>query len=141
MVSLLGTPDIDIFASKDNYHCPRYVSWFRDPGAEAIDAFTLDWRKLNFYAFPPFALILRVLQKICSDGATGIIVIPLWEAQPWYPLFIKLIVGEPVHFKPAINLLISPYSENRHPLAEELTLVAAKLSGRPSKLRASQRKL
>ncbi|KAJ8976567.1 hypothetical protein NQ317_016361 [Molorchus minor] len=33
-------PDIDLFASIANYKCERYISWFQDPGAESVDAFT-----------------------------------------------------------------------------------------------------
>ncbi|KAJ8978475.1 hypothetical protein NQ317_006752 [Molorchus minor] len=36
----LGKPDIDLFASIANYKCERYISWFQDPGAESVDAFT-----------------------------------------------------------------------------------------------------
>ncbi|XP_033214398.1 uncharacterized protein LOC117171315 [Belonocnema kinseyi] len=36
-------PEIDLFASRTNSKCIRYISWKRDPGSEAIDAFTLDW--------------------------------------------------------------------------------------------------
>lgn len=35
----------------------------------AIDAFTLSWTQLDFYAFPPFCIINKVLNKIVSDKA------------------------------------------------------------------------
>lgn len=130
IVRLLGLPDIDLFASKDNSKCKRYVSWFKDPGSVAVDAFTLDWGEFFFYAFPPFSLILRALQKIINDKATGILVVPLWKSQPWFPLFTKLAVSEFVTFMPYNKLLFSPYSNEDHPLAKNLTLVAARLSGR-----------
>lgn len=82
-----GCPSIDLFASRLNSKCKLYVSWHTDPEAYAIDAFTLSWENLRFYAFPPFALILRVLQKIRVDKATGIVVAPYWPTQPWYPIF------------------------------------------------------
>ena len=47
----------DLFASRLTAHLPRFVSWKPNPGAEAVDAFTLDWSQLRGYAFPPFALI------------------------------------------------------------------------------------
>ncbi|XP_053593380.1 uncharacterized protein LOC128667449 [Microplitis demolitor] len=52
-----GYPEIDLFASRINTKCYKYVSWKKVPGSIAIDAFTLDWSKFFFYAFPPFALI------------------------------------------------------------------------------------
>ncbi|KAJ8913084.1 hypothetical protein NQ315_006585 [Exocentrus adspersus] len=59
-----GVPEIDLFASLANNKCDRYVSWQRDPGVEAVDAFTLSWQDLIFYAFPPFCLILRVFDVL-----------------------------------------------------------------------------
>ena len=34
-------PDIDLFASRLNYQVGRYVSWKPDPGAWAVDAFSV----------------------------------------------------------------------------------------------------
>ena len=68
------TPKIDPFASLWNYQLPRYIAWQPDPGAEAVDAFTLDWRSDTFFAFPPFSLLGRAVQKIEDDRAEGILV-------------------------------------------------------------------
>ena len=77
IVHRFGSPAIDLFASRSNTKCRRFCSWKRDPGAEVVDTFTISWSNLQFYAFPPFSVILRLLQKIKSDGAEGIVVIPL----------------------------------------------------------------
>ena len=42
IVNILGTPTIDMFASRLKYQLTPYVSWLPDPHAMAIDAFTLD---------------------------------------------------------------------------------------------------
>ena len=56
LVNILGTPTIDMFASRFNYQLTPYVSWLPDPQAMAIDALTLDWTDHFFlYAFPPLA--------------------------------------------------------------------------------------
>lgn len=73
---LFGPSDIDLFASSINNKCSLYVSWFPDPGSVAVDAFTLSWKELNFYAFPPFILLPRVLRKIIDDEASGTLVVP-----------------------------------------------------------------
>ncbi|XP_031333996.1 uncharacterized protein LOC116164009 [Photinus pyralis] len=78
-----GLPEIDLFASKNNHKCPIYVSWQRDPDAVKVDSFTIQWSNLAFYAFPPFALILRVLQKIIDDKAEGIQATPPFGEQPF----------------------------------------------------------
>ncbi|KAI8441190.1 hypothetical protein MSG28_009421 [Choristoneura fumiferana] len=80
-----GLPDVDLFASRANAKCKRYVSWKGDPDAFQIDAFTLSWKPYFFYAFPPFSLISKMLQKIISEQSEGIVVVPKWHAQAWYP--------------------------------------------------------
>ncbi|CAH2105277.1 unnamed protein product [Euphydryas editha] len=72
-------PEIDLFASRLNKKCSTFVSWQSDPEAFAVDAFTLHWNRYYFYAFPPFCLILKVLQKVITDKAKGIIVVPQWR--------------------------------------------------------------
>ena len=56
-------PKIDLFASRFNNQLTVFVSYRPDPLAMAVNAFTLDWGKIPFYAFPPFSIIPRVLQK------------------------------------------------------------------------------
>lgn len=125
-------PDIDLFASRINRKCKKFISWHRDPEAYSVDSFTLNWRELNFYAFPPFAMILKTLQKIINDGATGIVVVPRWPTQPWYPIFYSLLTRVPIILHPNINLLLSTDRLTPHPLWPQLTLVVGVLSGRPS---------
>lgn len=125
----LGTPDIDLFASRCNSKCAKYVTWKNEPDAWAIDAFTITWTSLNFYAFPPFSMILKVIQKIISDKAEGIVVVPYWPTQAWYPLFQRIRKSKIIYLTPDSNLLISPYRSS-HNLHRTLTLAAARLSGK-----------
>ncbi|KAJ8921724.1 hypothetical protein NQ315_010634 [Exocentrus adspersus] len=92
ILSKFGTPSIDLFASRVNKKCSKFVSWRRDPEAFQVDAFTMSWSVLYFYAFPPFSMVLRTLQKLIEDKAEGIVVVPLWISQPWYPIFESLLV-------------------------------------------------
>lgn len=128
IIDTFGVPNFDLFASIQNHKCERYASWKLDPQAEVIDAFTFKWTNIKFYAFPPFCLITKVIHKIITDRAEGIIVVPYWPSQPWYPIYSKLLVSEELYFNPDPSLLHSPFRE-AHPLHVELTLVAAKLSG------------
>ena len=124
-----GVFDIDLFASSINKKCHRFVSWLPDPLAEAVDAFSLNWSNFYFYAFPPFIIILKVLRKIIIDKAEGVIVVPWWPAQTWFPLYNQLIIDQPIRFKPDINMLSSPFRET-HPPWSRISLVAARLSGK-----------
>ena len=81
----LGIPEIDLFASRLNSQLSVYCSWKPDPGAKAIDAMTIDWTPLFFYAFPPFNMIGKILRKIEEDKAEGILIFPAWPTQTWYP--------------------------------------------------------
>ena len=127
-----GEPQIDLFASALNAKCKRYVSWTPDENASFIDAFTIQWSEYYFYAFPPFSLILNTLAKIKREKAYGIIVLPYWKNQPWFPLFEKLAVGAPLFFDANKELLISPCRLQTHPRANHLSLIASRVSGKLS---------
>lgn len=58
-----GPFDVDLFASKNNTKCKKYVSWLPDPEAIAVDAFTLNWSDSFFYAFPPFIVDIASATK------------------------------------------------------------------------------
>lgn len=128
LVDRFGQPTIDLFASRLNNKCNTYVSWHRDPDAYAVNAFTINWTNHYFYAFPPFAIILKVLRKIILDGATGIMVVPAWPTQPWYPLFRKILISECITLRSSEHMLTSHCSHSN--IQRNLTLVAGILSGR-----------
>lgn len=129
IVHKFGFPVIDLFASHLNHKCKMFVSWKRDPDSIAVDAFTIDWGRGYFYAFPPFAVIAKVLNKIIYDKAQGILVVPDWKTQSWYPLFLMLLKSPPLIITPSKDLLLSPFN-CRHPLWRSLTLVAGSVSGK-----------
>lgn len=123
-------PEIDLFATRINAKVRKFCAWKRDPEAWCIDAFTLNWGQLFFYAFPLFSILTRVLQKIILDKAEGVLIAPYWPTQPWFPVFKSLLLDEPLIFNPSPNLLLSPCRSLNHPLSSQLSLVAGKLSGK-----------
>lgn len=128
IIHTLGIPNVDLFASRTNAKCSQYISWQPDPEAMLVDAFTVSWHNMMFYAFPPFSVILKCLRKIITDKATGILVFPYWTGQAWFPLLKKMLISDIIFFDPDENLLHSPF-RMRHPLHGSLSLAAAKLSG------------
>ena len=56
-------PEVDLFASKLNSHLSVLVSYHPDPEATHINAFSISWQDRPSYAFPPFAVIGKVLHK------------------------------------------------------------------------------
>lgn len=127
----LGHPSIDLFASRINTKCEKYISWKKDPGASAIDAFTCNWNSNFFYAFPPFIIIPRVLEKIRVEKCKGIVVVPHWPAQIWFPIYMSMMVSRPIFFQPDTNLLLT-LNRQPHPMWKKITLVAGILSGKHS---------
>ena len=100
IVDRFGEPDIDLFASRLNHKVDRFVSWSPEPGAFAIDAFSLVWTDFKFYAFPPFSLVGRTVEKILEDEARGVIVVPWWPSQPWWGRLVRLKL-QSMRFRPS----------------------------------------
>lgn len=141
IIEIFGKPEVDLFASSANSKCEIFISRFPASDALAVDAFTISWSKLDFYAFPPFALILKVLIKIKNDKETGIMVVPNWPSQPWFPMFKELLIDKPLIFRPDNNLLLSLSRNKEHPQARHITLVAGKVSAKHSEKRKCQKRL
>ena len=136
------SPVIDLFASSVNAKQPRYISWLPDPHAYAVDAFTVSWQDLTFYAFPPFSLLPRVLAKIIQDKATGLLIVPKWTPQSWFPLVLTLLIQHPRLIAPCRDLLYLPKQPQVvHPLHKKLSLLAVLLSGMPSRVSAYRTQL
>ena len=130
ITSEFGFPDIDLFATLVNTKCKTFV--YPERYALATDAFTINWSTYFFYAFPPFAMILKMLNKIIHDKAKGIVIVPHWPIQPWYPVFKSLIIGKELIFE-SNNLLIESPFRTRHRLSPHLSLIAAIVCGKPTR--------
>lgn len=128
IVECFGMPDIDLFASIWNAKCNLYVTRYPVKQAPLVDALTLNWSHWFFYAFPPFSLILKTLVKIKQDNAEGIVVVPNWPNQTWFPLFKKLAYPGYIIFEPDTYLL-SSIDRTSHPQNQHLSLIAARVSG------------
>lgn len=123
-----GTPKVDLFATRLTAQCDLFISWLPDPKSFAVDAFTVKWEDGN-YAFPPVCLIPRVLNKIISEQCNIIVVAPVWTAQAWYPLYMKLCASKVLKFK-SKDLLYCPYVNRPHEMSRKITIMAAVLSGK-----------
>jgi len=129
------TPEIDLFASRINKQIDKYVSWHPDPEAIAIDAFSLTWDHSTLYMFPPFSIITKVTKKIAEDKATGILIVPDWPSQVWYPKALSL--GTIIRIQPHEHNLISPQDKNKkHPLSKKTFLLV--IQGQKPYLRSLQ---
>jgi hypothetical protein len=92
---LFGQPEVVLFASRLNKKVSRFYSWLPDPESVGVDAFTSSWHGELGYAFPPFALIGAVLQKIAQDRAEVILVVPYWPTKSWFTRLGAMLVEQP----------------------------------------------
>ena len=129
---------IDLFASYLNRQLPRYAAWHPDPQASFVDAFSISWSSEFFYAFPPFALIRRCLEKINADTAEGVLVVPAWPTQTWYTQVLQMLVQKPrvMVWTSELELLTHPSANKVHNMHGKLKLMACPLSGDSMKAKA-----
>lgn len=129
---LWGPFENDLFASRLNKQVDDYISWKPDPEARAVDAFSVVWYK-HSYAFPPFVLIDRCLQKITEEEAEGVLIVPMWPTQTYYSKVMSMVI-QPTRLLPMKeNLLKLPHSQVSHPLWKKMQLIACLLKqSRPS---------
>ena len=78
------TPHVDLFATHLNHKLPLYVSPIPDPKAWDIDALNINWTGLTAYAYPPTALLHRMIQKIRQCHCLIIVIAPGWPGMPWF---------------------------------------------------------
>ena len=134
--------DIDLFASRLHFQISPYVSYRPDPDAYAVDAFTLTWSSFTFYAFPPFSIIPQVLQKVSQDRATGLLIIPFWPSQAFFPSVLHMLISNPIFIHRKKTLLQLPaYPKMTHPLHRKLNLLVCCISGNPSLPKTYQKQL
>jgi hypothetical protein len=106
-----------------------------------VDAFSINWHSSHFYAFPPFSLIGRCLQKIRVDQASGVMIVPLWPTQTWFPSLLQMLFHQPWVLVAAPSLLQHPVTQEAHPLYRALHLLVCPVSGIPSQVSTFQQKL
>ena len=120
---------MDLFTSTVNAQRSCYISFRADPEAQAVDAFSLSWKALDFYAFPLFSVILRVVQKVWRDRESRVIIVPAWPTQVWWQLLNTLLTREPVTLPSTTSLLFRPgHSGKTRHLLLKLQLLACKIS-------------
>ena len=120
---------IDLFATSANHRCSIYFSPFRDPLLAGADAFLQSWDGLQVYAFPPVAIIPRVLATLrASTGTELTLVAPHWALCPWFSDLLQLSLAPPVVLPACHDLLRLPRSCHLSPDLSRLRLHAWQLS-------------
>ena len=138
----VGRPLIDLFANSQNNQLPTYCSWEKDPMAYAQDAMSISWDRTLAFAFPPIALIPRILEKLAKSKDCHLILIaPRWPRQTWFPRLLTMIAGEVTALPPQKDLIQTEGTLLPRQTLETLNLTAWQLSSDPIQKRDFQRRL
>ena len=78
------TPHLDLFATRLNHKVPMYISPAPVQNTWDIDSLNINWSGLTAYAYPPTALLHRVIQKIRQSSCLIIVIAPGWQGMPWF---------------------------------------------------------
>jgi hypothetical protein len=133
-----GFPMIDLFASNASKQTKRFYSWNVFDNPERVDALSQRWDFPRAYAFPPVALLKRVVKKKETLRGTFILISPLWEAQMWLALLLTLKVLE-VRRLPFLEDLVTDLTMGKPPLIlHNLRLDAWRICGGSTLSRTSQ---
>ncbi|KAK2180888.1 hypothetical protein NP493_422g02003 [Ridgeia piscesae] len=103
-----GIPLLDVFATRWNHKLPLFVSPVPDPSAMAVDALSMSWKALWAYAYPPPALLPRVLEKAQQDQCELILIAPHWPQAIRFPLLLGMLVQSPLRIPNIPRLLSQP---------------------------------
>ena len=126
---LWGCPMVDLFATRLNYRLASFISPFPDPMAIATDAFLFPWGHKELYAFPPFHVIRRVINKLrSSEGVKLTLVTPFWPQREWFPDLVELSIDTPRRLPLRPDLLRQPHFHRFHRNLHVLQLVGWRLS-------------
>ena len=88
---------IDLFATSLTARLPVYFSPASDSRAAGTDALLQPWDNLQAYAFPPIAIIRRVLVKLRSSrNCESTLIAPFWPQREWFPDLLELLSDVPI---------------------------------------------
>ena len=120
---------IDLFATSLTARLPVYFSPASDPRAAGTDALLQPWDDLQAYAFPPIAVIRRVLLKLRSSKNCELTLIaPFWPQREWFLDLLELLSDVPITLSGRKDLLRQPHFHRFHLNLPMLQLTAWRLS-------------
>ena len=137
-----GNPSIDLFSTCLNAKLPLYCSLVPDPQAVFEDAFRHPWDDLDLYAFPPFALVGRVIARVQQSSRVAMtLVAPLWPEKEWFADLLLLLTQPPLALPCWDKLLRQPHCSLFHKGVHALKLHAWRLSSDTTESRAFREEL
>ena len=127
----------ELFTTHLNHKLQLYVSPVPDPKAWDIDALNINWTNLTAYAYPPTALLHKVIQKIKQCHCLIIVIAPGWPGMPWFWDLVQLSTEIPLQLPVSTTLLKQSHKYVFHNNPQQLNLHAWCLGADNSKNKAS----
>ena len=116
---------MDLFATRFNNKLPQFVSPIPEPHAWAVDALSLSWENLDPYAFPPAAILGKVVEKLQDYPCNRIILIaPGWPNMPWFWYLVAMSSQIALCLPNLPNLVSQPFNQTLHRNLSNLNLHA-----------------
>ena len=109
---------------------PRQNAW-------DTDALNINWSGLTVYAYPPTALLHRVIQKVRQSNCLIIVIAPGWPGMPWFWDLVQLSTEIPLQLPVSRTLLKQSHNYVFHSNPQHLNLHAWCLGVDSSKNKAS----
>ena len=107
---------------------------------QAVDALSLSWEDLDPYAFPPAAILGKVVEKLQDYPCNRIILIaPGWPNMPWFWDLVAMSSQIPLCLPNIPNLVSQPFNQVLHRNLSNLNLHAWLLEPQQSRSKASLR--
>ena len=131
-------PRIDLFATRFNSKLPQFVSPVLDPLAWAVDTLSLPWEDLDTYAFPPVAILGKVVKLQDHPCHRIILIAPGWPNMPWFWDLLAMSSHIPLSL-PNLPHLTQSFNQIPRRNLTNLNLHAWLLKPRLSRSRASLR--
>ena len=114
-------PQIDLFATRFNNKLPLFVSPVPDPMATAVNALSLSWENLDAYAFPPTAILGKVVEKLQDSPYQRLIIIaPGWPNMTWFWDLVEMSSQIPLLLPQLPNLLTQPFNQTPSQKSDKL---------------------
>ena len=116
----------------------QFVSPVLDPQAWAVDALSLPLEDLDPYAFPPAAILGKVVEKLQNCPCRRIILIaPRWPYMTWFWDLVAMYSQIPLSLPYLPNLLTQSFNQAPYRNLSNLDLHAWLLEPQQSRSRAS----
>ena len=107
-------PKVDLIAPRFNNKLPLFVSPVPDPLAIAVYALGLPWEDLDTYAFPPAAILGKVVKLQDFPCKRIILIAQGWPNMPWFWDQMAMSSQIPLSLPILPNLLTQPFNQIPH---------------------------